>query len=470
MVDAVVVGSGPNGLGAAIEMARNGWAVRVIEGASTIGGGARSGELTLPGFVHDTCAAAHPLACSSPFFESLALEDHGLRWIHPEAALAHPFDDGPPAMLFGSVQETAATLGPDESAYLNIFGPLVDSREPLMEELLKPIRIPGKPALFVRFARNALVSSHRLLTRRFTGARARAVFAGCAAHGMLPLEQAGTSAFGLVLITLAHSVGWPFAAGGTQRISDALASVLRTHGGEVETGRTIGNLRELGSSRCVFFDLTPRQVVQIAEKDMTPRLQRRLRRYRYGPGVFKVDWALSEPIPWKHPDCARAGTLHLGGTWNRIADAERSVWQGVHPERPFVLLTQPSLFDPSRAPEGKHTAWAYCHVPSGSERDMTDAIESEVERFAPGFRDCILARSTRNTVGMERENPNYVGGDINGGVQDLVQLLFRPVPAMDPYRMPGGRLYMCSSSTPPGGGVHGMCGYHAARSALRHYR
>ena len=470
MYDAVIIGSGPNGLAAGIELARNGWSVQIVEGAESVGGGARSAELTLPGFVHDTCSAVHPLAYSSPFFRTLSLDTHGLRWVQPDAALAHPFDDRGPAMLFGSVRETAATLGRDESAYNRLLGPLVDSWEPLMEEILKPIRMPLRPALLLRFARHAVSSARALINSRFSEAPARAVFAGCAAHGMLPLERPGTSAFGLVLTILAHSSGWPFISGGTQRISDALVAVLRTYGGAIKAASPVAGPHDLPSSHHVFFDMTPRQIVEVAGPDLNPKYRARLERYRYGPGVFKIDWALSEAIPWKRADCCRAGTLHLGGEWEEIAAAERLVWRGVHPERPFVLLTQPSRFDPTRAPKGKHTAWAYCHVPAGSDRDMTEAIEAQVERFAPGFRDCIIGRSTRSAVRMERENPNYVGGDINGGAQDLLQLLFRPVRTRDPYRMPGGRFFVCSSSTPPGGGVHGMCGYHAARSALRHAR
>jgi phytoene dehydrogenase-like protein len=449
---AVVVGAGPNGLAAAIALARAGLPVTVLEGQATIGGGCRSAELTLPGFVHDICSTVHSLALASPFLRSLPLGEHGFEPVHPSAPLAHPLDDGTAVMLERSPAQTAAGLGADGAAYRRLIEPLVRAPDALFEEVLAPPRhVPRHPLLLARFARAGLRSASALARTRFEGQRARALLAGCAAHSMLPLEAPVTAAYGLVLAASGHAVGWPVTRGGSQRLADALAAHLRACGGTVETGRAVASLDELDTAEPVLLDVTPRQLHALSGGRVPDR-------HRPGPGVFKLDWALDGPIPWRAQEVSRAGTVHLGGTLEEIEASER----GGHAERPFVLLVQPTLFDPSRAPPGKHTAWAYCHVPNGSTRDMSAAIEAQVERFAPGFRERIAARSAMNTAEVERRNPNLIGGDINGGRYDLHALAF-PVGYATP--LPG--VFLCSSSTPPGGGVHGMCGYWAARASLR---
>ncbi len=465
--DAIVVGSGPNGLAAAIAIAREGFSVLVLEGADTMGGGARSAELTRPGFVHDVCSAIHPLVPGSPFLRELPLERHGLELVHPHVPLAHPLDDGTAVVLDRSVEGTAASLGGDAAAYRRLLAPLVFAADDLMADALGPLGLPRHPLTMARFGLSALRSASALARSRFEGERARALLAGAAAHSMLPLEKPATAAFGLVLALLGHSVGWPFPRGGSQHLADALASYLVELGGEIETSHTVSSLDELPPARATLLDLTPRQVVAIAGDRLSAGYRRRLSGYRYGPGACKIDWALDGPIPWRADECALAGTVHLGGTLDEIAASERAVWKGERPERPFVLLAQQSLFDSSRAPAGQHTGWAYCHVPAGSEVDMSERIEAQVERFAPGFRERILDRSMMSAAEIEAYNPNYVGGDINGGTQDLRQLFTRPVARLVPYATPARGLYICSSSTPPGGGVHGMCGYFAARAALR---
>jgi phytoene dehydrogenase-like protein len=472
--DAVVVGAGPNGLAAAITLARAGCSVLLLEGKAQVGGGARTAELTLPGFHHDVCSAIHPLAIASPFFRQLSLEEHGLEWIHPPLPLAHPFDDGSAATLKRSVDDTAAGLGDDARAYHDLMRPLLNSFDTLLPSLLAPLRLPRHPLPMARFARHGLQPARTLAHRLFETHSARALFAGLAAHSILPLERRPSAAFGLLLGMLGHSVGWPLPRGGSQRIADALVAILELLRVEIVTATRVDSLAALPSAGAVLLDLTPRQIVQIATDSLPGKLLRKLAGYRYGPGVCKLDLALDGPIPWTHDACARAGTVHVGGSLEEIAHAESEVWRGSLPERPFVLLTQSSLFDPTRAPARKHTAWAYCHVPHASDVDASERIEQQIERFAPGFRDRILARSVRTTSDLERDNRNLVGGDINGGVQDLRQLFTRPARAFDPYylgpihRSRVGNLFICSSSTPPGGGVHGMNGYHAAHSALRH--
>ena len=439
----------------------------VLEGQDTVGGGARSAALTLPGFLHDVCSAVHPLAVGSPFLSMLPLAGHGLEWVQPPAPLAHPLDDGTAVMLERSVETTADGLGHDRASYRGLFGPLVRDWARLADDILGPLRVPRHPLVTARFGLAGLRSALSLARARFRGERARALFAGLAAHSMLPLERSPSAAIGLVLGASGHAVGWPMPRGGSQRISDALAAQLTSLGGRIETGSPVDDLDDLPSSSVTLLDLTPRQVIEVAGPRLPGSFQRKLEAYRYGPAAFKVDWALSGPVPWSAPECGRAGTLHLGGTMAEIAQAEREVWAGRHPDRPFVLLSQPSLFDRSRAPEGRHTAWAYCHVPNGSRLEMTGRIEAQVERFAPGFRELVLERSVLGPAALERYNPNYVGGDINGGVQDLGQLFSRPARMFSPYSIPSTNLFICSSSTPPGGGVHGMCGYFAARAALR---
>jgi phytoene dehydrogenase-like protein len=466
--DAVVVGGGPTARAAAVELARGGRSVAVLEAEETVGGGTRSAEVTLPGFVHDLGSAIHPLAYASPFFKTLPLEEHGLEWVHPPAPLAHPFDDGSAAILERSVRETGATLGTDAAAYEQLMDPIVRDWDRVVGSLLGPPRPPRHPFALARFGLRAIRSARALAQSLFEGERARGIFAGNAAHSFLPLERPPSASFGLVLGALGHASGWPFPRGGSQKIADALVSYLLSLGGEVYTGVRVRSVDEVPRARAVLFDVTPRQLLSIAGEHFTLLYRRALKRYRYGPAVFKVDFALDGPIPWRAQGCLRAGTVHLGGTLDEISAGEAAVWRGEHPERPFILLAQQSLFDASRAPEGKHTVWAYCHVPNGSTFDMTGRIEGQIERFAPGFRDRILAKNAMGPADLERINANLVGGDINGGVMDFGQLFTRPVPRPNPYSTPAKGLYICSSSTPPGGGVHGMCGYFAARSALRY--
>ena len=465
--DAIVVGSGPNGLAAAIELARKGASVLVIEAKKTPGGGMRTEELTLPGFAHDVCSSVHPMANASPFFQSLDLEKHGLAWKHPEFPVAHPFDGGRAITGARSVKDTAAGLGEDEKGYSELFQPLVDEAAKLNEALLGPFTFPKYPGLLARFGTNAIRSAVSLANARFKTPEARALFAGHAAHSVQPLENTATAAFGLMLAIASHQVGWPVAAGGSRSIAAALVSELEKLGGEVNCGHCVGTIEELPKAKVYLFDTSPAALASICRTRLPDRYIKKLKAFRHGPAVFKVDWALSDPIPWTADDCRKAATVHVGGTIEEIAESEREAWQGHHSSNPFLILTQPSLFDPSRAPANQHTAWAYCHVPNGSTMDMLDRIESQVERFAPGFRDSILERHTMSACDMEANNPNYVGGDIVGGIQDLRQLYTRPVARMDPYTTPAKNVFICSASTPPGGGVHGMCGFHAAKSALK---
>jgi phytoene dehydrogenase-like protein len=467
--DAVVVGSGPNGLAAAITLARAGRSVAVLEASSTVGGGLRSAELTLPGFVHDVCSSTHPLARSSPFFRSLDLERHGLEWIDPPIPIAHPLDDGTVALAQRGLSATIDGLGDDGKAYRRLVGPVVDRWPSLVDDILAPFHIPLRPRRMFDLARFGLFALQPAgwLTRWFHEPPAKALLAGSAAHSMLRLDAPITGAYGLVFLASAHAVGWPIPRGGSARIADALVAELRSHGGEVFTERRVGTMADLPEHRAVLFDLAPRQMLEIAGDRLSGRYAASLRRFRYGSGAFKLDLALDGPIPWRSPELSQAATVHLGGSFEQIATSEKAVATGRIPDRPFVLLAQHSAFDPTRAPDGRHTAWAYCHVPSGSPVDMADAIIGTIERHAPGFRDRIVGRHTMGPAELEAYNPNYVGGDINAGRQDLLQLFTRPAIRIDPYSTPDPRIFICSSSTPPGGGVHGMCGYHAARSALR---
>ena len=465
--DAIVVGSGPNGLAAAITLARRGLSVTVIEGADTLGGGMRSAELTRPGFVHDICSSVYPMAVSSPLFRQLPLAEHGLEWLHPETLLAHPLDDGSAPILHQSVETTAASLGDDGDAYRNLMGPLVRRADDLFADLLGPLRIPRHPLAALRFGLPGLRSGRGMAEAYFRTAAGRALWAGVAAHAVIPLESRPGGAIATMLALAGHAHGWPVVRGGARRLTEALSSYFRSLGGEFVTGTWVESVGELPPAKAVLLDVTPRQVLAMAGEQLPEGYKRRLAKYRYGPGIFKMDWALSGPVPWTNPACRTAGTLHLAGTLDEVAASERAPFAGVHAHRPFVLYVQPSVADPARAPAGQHTGWAYCHVPHGSTADMTGAIEAQIERFAPGFRDLVVGRYTMTTAAVERHNPNNVGGDIGGGVTDLWQLFTRPVARLDPYSTPNPRLFVCSSSTPPGGGVHGMCGYHAARSVLR---
>jgi phytoene dehydrogenase-like protein len=464
--DAIVVGSGPNGLAAAILLQQNGLSVLLIEGENTIGGGMRSAELTLPGFIHDICSAIHPLAAGSPYFQTLPLSDHGLEYIYPEVAAAQPFDDGSAAILKQSVEETAGFLGDDARSYQNLIRPIVNNWPGMAADVLGPLHFPKHPLAMAAFGLVALRSALSV-ANRFKTEKAKGLFAGMAAHSMLPLTKVSSAAAALVMMVTGHTNGWPFPKGGSQKLANALASYFISLGGKIETGSYITSLEQLPSSHAVLFDISPRQLLEIAGHKFSHTYKRQLERYRYGMGVFKVDWALDSPIPFTAEECRHAGTVHIGNTFAEIAASEQQTWDGGLPEKPFVLLAQQSQFDATRAPKGKHTAWAYCHVSNGSVADRTEAIEKQVERFAPGFRERILARHTMNTAEMEEYNPNYIGGDINGGVIDLGQLFTRPALRWSPYRTSAKGLYLCSASTPPGGGVHGMCGYYAAKRALK---
>jgi phytoene dehydrogenase-like protein len=465
--NAVVVGAGPNGLAAAIALAQHGQSVLVLEGAATIGGGCRTAELTLPGFQHDICSAIHPLALASPFFKTLPLASYGLEWVYSPLELAHPFDDGSAAVLERSITRTARRLGDDGPAYARLMQPLLDDFEILAQALLGPLPFPRHPLALARFGLSGLRTAGSLARSRFHGTQARALFAGMAAHSMLALDRPATAAYGLMLGLFGHAVGWPLARGGSQQFTNALADYFRDLGGEIQTSTQVTSLASMPDARAVLLDVTPRQILAIAGDALPEHYTRQLRHFRYGSGVFKLDWALDGPVPWTAEECSQAATVHLGGTLEEIEHSEQLVAKGEHPERPFVILAQQSLFDPTRAPEGKQALWGYCHVPNGSTVDMTARIEAQIERFAPGFGERIIARSAMNTADFQRHNPNDIGGDINGGMQDIRQLFTRPAVRLDPYSTPNKRLFICSSSTPPGGGVHGMGGYHAAKSALR---
>jgi phytoene dehydrogenase-like protein len=466
---AVVIGAGPNGLAAAIVLAQAGMQVEVFEAEPQPGGGARTLELTQPGFHHDFGSAVHPFAAASPFFSSLPLHEHGLQWIHSPAPLAHPLDDGTAVMLERDLGDAAAALGADGTAWRKLMEPLVRHWQELVPELFGPVPLlPRHPFLLAAFGLRAITPSATLAQRLFRSERTKALFAGLAAHSFLRLNEMLSSVFALLLGAAAHVVGWPIPRGGAQSLTDALCGVLSQFGGTVTTSRRIESLAALPQNDLVLCDVTPRQLLRIAGDQLSERFQRLLRGYRYGPGVFKVDYALNSPIPWKAPECLRAATVHLGGSMAEIAASEQAMRTGQHAERPFVLLAQPTLFDPTRVPEGKHIAWAYCHVPNASDFDMLPRLEAQIERFAPGFRDCILARHVFSPAALEKMDENLVGGDIVGGVLDLAQFLWRPTSRL--YATSARNIYLCSSSTPPGGGVHGMCGYHAAKLALSRLR
>ncbi|HEX9107513.1 MAG TPA: NAD(P)/FAD-dependent oxidoreductase [Longimicrobiales bacterium] len=465
--DAVVVGAGPNGLAAAVELARNGLSVLVLEAAPTPGGGARTQELTLPRFQHDVCSSVHPLGVSSPFLRTVPLQQLGVSWVDPPVLLAHPLGDGRVALLERALGTTAHSLGDDADAWIRLFQPFVAAAGPLLDDVLAPLRWPPFPLLMARFGWRGLRSAEHLAHGVFRGEAARALFAGIAAHSAAPLSGAGTASIGLVLAIAGHAYGWPFARGGSAAIVNALVEHLGALGGTIQCDTRVRSLAELPRARAVLLDITPRQLLDMAGRTLPAGYRRALERYRYGAGVFKIDWALDGPIPWRDADCARAGTLHLGGTLEQISAAEAAVSRAERPEQPYTIVAQPGAFDPTRAPPGKQVAWAYCHVPNGADWDMSAAIEAQIEHLAPGFRDRILARHRMGPVQLEAHDANLVGGDIAGGAVTLRQLFFRPALRPDPYRVPLKGVYLCSSSTPPGGGVHGMCGYWAARSALK---
>ena len=464
--DAIIVGSGPNGLAAAIRLALEGLKVKVFEASDTIGGGMRTKELMQTGYLHDICSAIHPMAASSPFMQRLPLKDFGLEWIHPEVAAAHPLEGEDTVLLTTDLFDTAYRLGADEKIYKSIVAPITENWNDLTKDFLGPLRFPRKPFQLAAFGLKGLQPA-TLFKRHFKTERAKALFAGMAAHSILPLQSIATTAIGLVFFGAAHTRGWPLPKGGSQSIANAMGNYLKSLGGEIETGFKVTDIRELPSSKTILFDLTPRQISEIAGDILPTTYKKRLNSYQYGSGVFKIDYILSESVPWKDPDSNKAGTVHLGGTFSEIAASEKQMDKGGHPENPFVLVAQQSIFDNTRTPDKKHTLWAYCHVPNGSTVDMTEAIENQIERFAPGFRDVILDKRTMNTTDMHNYNANYIGGDINGGRQDITQLFNRPVSFYQPYATPAKGIYICSSSTPPGGGVHGMCGFHAANLALK---
>ncbi len=462
---ATVIGSGPNGLAAAIVLAQAGLEVDVREGASEFGGAARSAEITLPGFIHDLGSAVHPMALSSPFFSKLPLTDHGLKWIWPSAALAHPFDDGTAVTLERSTEETAAQFGSDSFSYRKLFDPLVENWPILAPEVLRPLGIPGHPFLMARFGMRAILPATLLAWSSFRNLRTQAFFAGLSAHSVLPLEAPLSSAFGFILGVTGHAVGWPIPQGGSQKISNALAAILKNMGGQITTGAPVKSLDDVSRRDAILCDVTPRQFNSLAKDRLPTSFRNAMSRFKYGPGMFKMDWALREPIPWKAKECLRAATVHVGGTMEEIAASERAAWQGQPPDKPFVLLVQPSLFDSSRTPTGQHTAWAYCHVPNGWPGSALTQMEAQIERFAPGFKDCIIARRPWSSIEMQQWNPNLVGGDVNAGAPTPKQFLLRPT--WRRYATPLEGVYLCSASTPPGGGVHGMCGYNAAQWALQ---
>jgi phytoene dehydrogenase-like protein len=464
--DAIIVGSGPNGLAAAITLQRHGLMVLLIEAKNTLGGGLRSGTLTIPGFVHDICSAIHPMAVASPFFASLPLKSHGLEFIFPEICAAHPLDNGKAIVLSRSLEETARGMGSDGEVYRKMIEPIVDSWPSLAADVLGPIAFPAHLVPFARFGLSAIQSAVAI-GKRFATTEARSLWAGMCAHSMLPFTKASSAAIGLVLMAVGHVHGWPIARGGSQKIADALASYFTSLGGKIETGLFVKSLAQLPTAKTVIFDVCPKQLLQIAGHKLSSLYKWQLRRYRYGMGAFKVDLALDGPIPFTSELCRQAGTIHIGNTFGEIARSEVAAWNNKHVDKPFVLVAQQSVFDSSRVSDGKHTAWAYCHVPNGSIKDMTSAIETQIERYAPGFRDRIIGRHVMSPSDLETYNPNYVGGDINGGAIDIAQLFTRPALRFSPYRTSAKGIYICSASTPPGGGVHGMCGYHAARRVLR---
>jgi phytoene dehydrogenase-like protein len=465
--DAIIIGSGPNGLAAAIRLQQKGLATLVVEQAEKPGGATRTEELTLSGFHHDVCSSIHPLTIDSPFFKQLNLEQHGIEWITPEIAFAHPFSKGEACACFKDIRQTAEQFGRDEKKYLKIFEPLTEAWAGLDKDILGPLKWPEDPLRLMKFGLKALQPAKYFVNSHFKEEKTRTFFYGAAAHSTLPLNNLASASFGLVLVALGHYNGWPFPKNGAFKINEALISYYRSMGGKLQLGQKVAHLDDLPKAEAYIFDLTPRQLLQIGGTNFSSLYRKRLENYRYGAGVFKIDWALNDPIPWTNELCRKAGTVHIGFTPEEIERSERIIYKNQMSEQPYVLLAQHSVFDPTRAPENKHTVWAYCHVPNSSTADVTNYIEDQVERAAPGFKDCILKRSTHTTSEMEAFNPNLVGGDINGGMQNLSQLFTRPVARLSPYTTPDPKVFICSASTPPGGGVHGMCGYNAANAVIK---
>lgn len=465
--DAIVVGSGPNGFAAAITLQRAGLSVLLVEGKEVLGGGVRSAELTLPGFIHDVCSSVYPLGEDSPVFKSLQLQHFGLEYLKPEFAVAHPFDDGSAVAIQSSIEATAMQLGKDSDHYKQIFSPLVAEWPSVRSAFLGPLHLSGYSKAKAKFASNAISSGRYFATKHFVTNEAQALFGGMAAHSMLPLNKLTSSSIAVVLNTMAHVNRWPLPKGGAQRITNALAACFKNLGGEIQTGTWITSLQQLPASKSVLLDVTPKQLLSIAGEQFSSIYKWQLKRYQYGAGIFKMDWALSAAVPFTNIKCRHASTLHIGGSFEEIYNSEELISKNRIPDKPFVLFVQPGVVDATRAPEGKQTAWAYCHVPNGSTTDMTAAIEKQIERFAPGFRDCIIARHVMNTIDVEFYNPNYIGGDINSGAASISQIFTRPALRLSPYRTSAKGIYVCSSSSPPGGGVHGICGYYAARRALK---
>ncbi len=468
--DAVVIGSGPNGLAAAVELARNNRRVLVIEGADTIGGGTRTTALTLPGFHHDYCSAVHPMGVLSPYLKTLPLADFGLKWMYPEASVAHPLDNEPTILLTKSLKETGTYLGRDAKKWESLFDYFQENGEKLLEDSLKPIGWPQHPLLFARFGLKAMMPAKAFADFTFKDKYAKALFAGCAGHSVLPLDKLFTAALGLIFGVTGHMKDWPVAQGGSKNITNSMARYFESLGGEIRTSQWITALDDLPPADAYIFDTDPVQLAQIAGSDLPVGYRNRLNKYNYGPGTFKIDWALDGPIPWKDKNALKASTVHVGGTLEEIAISEKMAWKGQHCDRPFLILCQQSMFDDTRAPKGKHTGYAYCHVPHASTKDMTAAIENQVERYAPGFKDIILKSHTINTEGFNKYNPNYLGGAITGGAADVKQLFTRPVARFNPYTTPNPKIFICSAATPPGGGVHGMCGYWAAQAVIKRNR
>ncbi|PKA16547.1 phytoene desaturase family protein [Leptospira haakeii] len=465
--DICIIGSGPNGLAAASVLAGSGLSVLILEASDTIGGGLRTKELTLPGFHHDVCSAAHPMGILSPYLKTLPLEKHGLKWIEPEASVAHPLDGESAVLLKLSLEETAKELGKDKKSYIKLISPFLKNPEGLLSDALAPLGIPKHPFLLARFGLLGLQPAKSLANSWFKEERAKALFAGCAGHAIFPLEKFLSGALGLLFSLTGHVRSWPVVEGGSAMIAKSMESYLKELGVKIKTNYKVSSLAQLPKTKAILFDTSPDQLGSVAGNTLSSSYIQRISSYKYGPGVFKMDWALDGPIPWKDPNCLKASTVHVGGKLSEIAKAESEVWSGKHPDRPYMLVVQQSQFDPTRAPKGKHTGYAYCHVPSGSTKDMTEIIENQIERFAPGFKDGILARHSMNTKDFYSYNLNYVGGAITGGAADLPQAFFRPIARMNPYTTPNPHIYICSASTPPGGGVHGMCGYYAAKAVLK---